>query len=76
MLEVARFLCPRQHFGVVDNDCVPVTLFEMPDLVALATSQLKWTDLVGLAPKKTTRLQTKPAPEDPNNQCGQGFALY
>ena len=29
---------------------VPVTLFEMPDLVALATSQLKWTDLVGLAP--------------------------
>ena len=43
VLEVARFLYPRQHFGLIDNDCVP-------DLVALATSQLKWTDLVGLAP--------------------------
>ena len=50
VLEVARFLYPRQHFGLIDNDCVPVSLFEMPDLVALATSQLTWTDPVGLAP--------------------------
>ena len=50
MLEVARFLYSRQHFGLIDNGCVPVGLFEMPDLIALATSQLKWTDLVGLAP--------------------------
>ena len=41
---------PQQHFGLVDNDCVPVTLFEVPDLVALATSQLQWSDLVGRAP--------------------------
>ena len=41
---------PQQHFGLVDNDCVPVTLFEVPDLVALATSQMQWIDLVGLAP--------------------------
>ena len=46
VLEVARFLYPQQHFGLVDNDCVPVTLFEMPDLIALATSQMQWTDLV------------------------------
>ena len=50
VLEVARFLYPQQHFGLVDNDCVPVTLFEVPDLVALATSQMQWTDLVGMAP--------------------------
>ena len=50
VLEVARFMYPQQHFGLVDNDCVPVTLFEVPDLVALATSQMQWTDLVGLAP--------------------------
>ena len=50
VLEVARFLYPQQHFGLVDNDCVPVTLFEMPDLIALATSQMQWTDLVGIAP--------------------------
>ena len=34
----------------MDNDCVPVTLFEMPDLIALATNQMQWTDLVGMAP--------------------------
>ena len=50
VLEVARFMYPQQHFGLVDNDCVPVTLFEVPDLVALATSQMQWTDLVGKAP--------------------------
>ena len=56
VLEVARFFYPRQHFGLVDNDCVPVTLFEMPDLIALATNQMQWTDLVGIAsddPKHT-----------------------
>ena len=41
---------PQQHFGLVDNDCVPVTLFEVPDLIALATSQMQWIDLVGMAP--------------------------
>ena len=50
VLEVARFLYPQQHFGLVDNDCVPVTLFEMPDLIALATNQMQWIDLVGMAP--------------------------
>ena len=50
VLEVARFMYPQQHFGLVDNDCVPVTLFEVPDLVALATSQMQWIDLVGMAP--------------------------
>ena len=50
VLEVARFMYPQQHFGLVDNDCVPVTLFEVPDLIALATSQMQWVDLVGMAP--------------------------
>ena len=57
VLEIARFLYPRQHFGLVDNDCVPVTLFETPDLVALATRQLQWTDLVGLAPDDQKRTE-------------------
>ena len=43
-------MCPQQHFGSVDNDCVPRHLFEVPDLVALATSQMQWIDLVDLAP--------------------------
>ena len=34
-------------FGLVDNDCVPVTLFEVKDLIALAESQFRWPDLVG-----------------------------
>ena len=47
MLEAARFLFPKVHFGLVDNDCVPVTLFEVQDLVAPAESQFRWSDLVG-----------------------------
>ena len=47
VLEAARFLYPKVHFGLFDNDCVPVTLFEMKDLVALAESQFRWPDLVG-----------------------------
>ena len=55
VLEVARFMYPQQHFGLVDNDCVPVTLFEVPDLLALATSQMQWTDVVGMAPDDPKR---------------------
>ena len=47
VLEAARFLFPKVHFGLVDNDCVPVTLFEVQDLIALAESQFRWPDLVG-----------------------------
>ena len=47
MLEAARFLFPKVHFGLVDNDCVPVTLFEAQDLVTLAESQFRWPDLTG-----------------------------
>ena len=47
MLEAARFLFPKVHFGLVDNDCVPVTLFQMQDLIALAENQFRWTDLTG-----------------------------
>ena len=47
VLEAARFLFPKVHFGLVDNDCVPVTLFEVKDLIALAESQFRWPDLVG-----------------------------
>ena len=32
VLEAARFLFPKQHFALIDNDCVPVTLFESGDL--------------------------------------------
>lgn len=46
VLETARFLFPTQHFCLVDNDCVPVTLFEVPDLVRLAEGQY-WSDVMG-----------------------------
>lgn len=47
VLEAARFLFPKQHFALIDNDCAPVTLFEIQDLVELAQQQFQWTDLVG-----------------------------
>ena len=47
VLEAARFLFPQVHFGLIDNDCVPVTLFEVQDLVELARHQFCRTDIVG-----------------------------
>ena len=47
VLEAARFLYPKQHFALIDNDCVPVTLFEVQDLLELAHQQLQWVDLIG-----------------------------
>ena len=47
VLEAARFLFPKVHFGLIDNDCAPVTLFEVQDLIALAENQFKWPDLIG-----------------------------
>ena len=35
-LLVARFLFPRIHIALIDTDCVPVSLFEVPDLIMLA----------------------------------------
>ena len=49
VLEAARFLYPAQHFALIDNDCVPVTLFEVKDLLQLAHQQRRWADLIGYA---------------------------
>ena len=49
VLEAARFLYPAQHFALIDNDCVPVTLFEVQDLLQLAHQQHQWIDLIGCA---------------------------
>ena len=47
VLEAARFLYPAQHFALIDNDCVPITLFEVQDLLQLAHQQHRWVDLIG-----------------------------
>ena len=47
VLEAARFLYPAQHFALIDNDCVPATLFEVQDLLQLAHQQHQWVDLIG-----------------------------
>ena len=49
VLEAARFLYPAQHFALIDNDCVPITLFEVQDLLQLAHQQHRWVDLIGYA---------------------------
>ena len=49
VLEAARFLYPAQLFALIDNDCVPVTLFEVQDLLQLAHQQHQWVDLIGRA---------------------------
>ena len=49
VLEAARFLSPAQHFALIDNDCAPVTVFEVQDLIALAHQHHQWVDLIGRA---------------------------
>ena len=56
--EAARFLFPQKHFGLIDNDCVPITLFETQDLISPAESQRQWTDLVG-HPREADVQETK-----------------
>ena len=38
VLEAARFLYPAQHFALIDNDCVPVTL----PTAAVSISNQRW----------------------------------
>ena len=49
---------PPEHFGLIDNDCVPVTLVEIQDLISLAESQHQWIDLVG-HPREEDRSDAK-----------------
>ena len=44
-LLLGRSLC--LSFALIDNDCVPVTLFEAQDLIELAHRQHQWVDLIG-----------------------------
>ena len=57
VLEAARFLCPAQHFALIDNDCVPVTLFEAQDPLQLAHQQHQWVDLMGCARSESAPVQ-------------------
>ena len=40
VLLVARFLFPSIHIALVDTDCVPVSLFEIEDLILLSKLQM------------------------------------
>ena len=40
VLLVARFLFPTIHIALVDTDCVPVSLFEIEDLILLSKLQM------------------------------------
>ena len=57
VLEAARFLYPAQHFALIDNDCVPVTLFEVQDLLQLAHQQHQWVDLIGCVRSESAPVQ-------------------
>lgn len=46
VLECCRYLFPKQHLILIDTDCVPVTLFEVQDLVQLCKGLPVPQDLV------------------------------
>ena len=65
VLLVARFLFPRIHIALIDTDCVPVSLFEVPDLIVLARLQMS-----------AHSVHTSPGGLDANSQRKPGMILF
>ena len=78
VLEAARFLFPKQHFGLIDNDCVPVTLFEFQDLVSCCESASMGRPCRTRSSQQRFRFQARHAPFHrgmPRVQCRSGLVL-
>lgn len=49
-LEMARMMYPRTHIALIDNDCVPLSFFEIDELVQLAEQQPQLDEHLGWEP--------------------------
>ena len=50
LLSIARWMFPSCHIALIDNDCVPLALFEMHDLLKLSQQLPEWRSLLEDAP--------------------------
>ena len=46
MLCIARWLFPSCHIALIDNDCIPLSLFEITDLLKLSQQLPEWRTLI------------------------------
>ena len=46
LLCIARWLFPSCHIALIDNDCVPLSLFEVTDLIKLSQQLPEWRNLI------------------------------
>ena len=46
LLCIARWLFPSCHIALIDNDCVPLSLFEITDLLKLSQQLPEWRTLI------------------------------
>ena len=51
LLSIARWMFPSCHIALIDNDCVPLALFEMQDLLKLSQQLPEWRSLLEDAPE-------------------------
>ena len=51
LLSIARWMFPSCHIALIDNDCVPLALFEMQDLLKLSQQLPEWRSLLEDSPE-------------------------
>ena len=51
LLSIARWMFPSCHIALIDNDCVPLALFEMQDLLKLSQQLPEWRSLLEETPE-------------------------
>ena len=51
LLSIARWMFPSCHIALIDNDCVPLALFEMQDLLKLSQQLPEWRSLLDETPE-------------------------
>ena len=51
LLSIARWMFPSCHIALIDNDCVPLALFEIQELLKLSQQLPEWRSLLEDAPE-------------------------
>ena len=51
LLSIARWMFPSCHIALIDNDCVPLALFEMQDLLNFSQQLPEWHTLLEETPE-------------------------
>ena len=56
LLSIARWMFPSCHIALIDNDCVPLALFEIQELLKLSQQLPEWRSLLEAAPELPSQI--------------------